>query len=122
MRWAASVPAHRMWMSVITLFEIDHGIAREERRDPVFAADLQRWRDQSVGTAFQDRIVPVDQRIAAIMARLAADVGTAKLPDLIVGATAFSRGMMLATRNTHDFEAMRAGGSAISLVDPWGKS
>lgn len=118
--WQASVRETAAWVSALTLFEIDLGIARVRRRDPVFADELAQWRDGRVLPAFADRIIAVDQEIATAMAQIDAAGQTAETVDLAIGATALTRRLTLATRNVSDFEGMALEERAITLVNPWG--
>ena len=68
--WANEVPAALMFMSVISLHELEHGVLLVERRDAAQGKVLREWLDGSVLTAFADRLLPVDEQIARRAAAL----------------------------------------------------
>lgn len=58
--WAKSVVAPRMFISAITLKELETGVLRIERRDPAQGKVLRAWLKRHVMPAFDARILPVD--------------------------------------------------------------
>ena len=111
--WIASTPADLLFVSVLTLGEIERGIARiRERGDTAQASGLERWlRDVEAG--FAERIVPVTLRIAGVWGRqdLAQPI---PVIDALIAATARVHGWIVVTRNTKDFE--RAG---VQVLNPF---
>jgi predicted nucleic acid-binding protein len=101
--WIAATPAERLYVSVLTLGEIEQGIARvRERADREQAAALERWvRDVKLG--FADRMLPVTLLVASTWGR---QQHARPLPaiDGLLAATAQTYGMTLVTRNVKDFE------------------
>jgi predicted nucleic acid-binding protein len=99
--WAEAVPAAHMFISAITLHELEHGVLLLERSGPNQGAVLRTWLDQNVAAAFADRILPVD----AAVARLAASLPVpqpAPFRDGLIGATALVHQMPIVTRNERD--------------------
>ncbi len=89
--------------SVLTLGEIEQGIARVRGRgDPQQASALERWL-QDVETGFEDRVLPVTLPIAAAWGR---QQYAQPLPviDALIAATARVHGMTVVTRNVKDFD------------------
>ena len=114
MEWALEIPAALMFMSVISLHELEHGVLLAERRDPLQGEVLRRWLDASVTPAFADRFLPVDEHIA----RLAAShhvPDPAPFRDALIAATAQVHTMTVVTRNVSDFERF----AGIELTNPW---
>ncbi len=101
------------FLSVITLNELRFGIRRVEPRDPVFAAQLSAWYGQMIARPNRFRILNVDRSIAELAADFRAAHNT-PFEDSVIAATAEVHGLILATRNTADFEA-----TGISLFNPW---
>ena len=99
--WSESKRITDMYLSVITIGEIERGIALEERRNPDFARILAQWL-ASVLSEFQGRILPVDMRIARRWGQISALIGNNN-PDLIIAATALERGLIMVTRNVRHF-------------------
>ncbi len=101
--WIAATPPDRLHVSVLTLGEIEHGIARiRSRGDQRQAVVLERWL-RDVETGFADRVLPVTLPIAAVWGRLQ---HAQPLPviDGLIAATAQVHGMIVVTRNAKDFE------------------
>ena len=59
--WAAAIPAAQLFISVISLHELEHGVLSVERHDPSQGAVLRQWLDVSVARAFAGRVLPVDE-------------------------------------------------------------
>jgi predicted nucleic acid-binding protein len=68
--WAESVPQAELYLSIITILEIEVGILRIERQDPARAARLRIWMDNYIRPSFVDRILRVDMEVALCCARL----------------------------------------------------
>lgn len=111
--WAENVDAGDLYISVITLQELEIGILLSERRDPVQGAQLRVWLNQHVQPAFAGRILPVDSRIALCSARLHVP-DPRPVRDGLIAATALVHGMTVVTRNVADFKA-----TGVTLLNPW---
>jgi toxin FitB len=112
--WANRVPAALMFLSVISLQELEHGVLLAERRDPRKGKVLREWLDGRVLPAFADRVVPVDTPVALQAAALHVP-DPAPVRDAFIGATALVHGMTVVTRNTTDFERY----TGLEVIDPW---
>ena len=112
--WAAELPAARLFISVITLHELEHGVLLAERADPAQGRVLRAWLDESVPAAFAERILPVDEGVARRAAGLHVPA-PAPFRDALIGATALVHGMTVATRNVRDFERF----AGLVVIDPW---
>jgi hypothetical protein len=99
--WLRSKPESALFLSVITLGEIERGIRAQERANPTFAADLLVWVDRTV-RLFSDRLLPFGPEEARIWGRLAQDIGHGGA-DLMIAATALARGATVVTGNVEDF-------------------
>ena len=93
--WIMGKPEDRLFLSVITLGEIERGIVRQTDRDPDFARDLRAWLDRTV-RLFADRILPFDADAARIWGGLTAQIGNTGA-DLLIAATALSRDWVVVT-------------------------
>ncbi|WFU07827.1 type II toxin-antitoxin system VapC family toxin [Rhizobium sp. CB3090] len=111
--WIASVPEQLLFISAVTLFEIELGILQVERRDKVQGAALRSWMEQGVKAAFQHRVVAINDQIALRCAYYSVP-DPRELRDAFIGATAWERGFILVTRNTRHFQGMD-----IELLNPW---
>jgi len=111
--WASSVPAGALFLSVITLLELETGVLLVERRDPAQGAVLRSWLDSHVLPAFAGRVLAVDVAVAQRCAQLHVPDRRADR-DALIAATALVHGMTVVTRNVGDFERTGA-----SILDPW---
>ena len=115
-RWAQSQDATDLYLSVITVQELEIGVLLAERRDPVHGAPLRRWLDEQVLPAFADRILPVNQAVSLKSASL--HVPDPKpIRDGLIAATALVHGMTVVTRNVADFK-----GTGVLILNPWSDS
>lgn len=99
--WLRGRAEAELFLSVVTLGEIERGIRAQERANPPFAADLRAWVDRTV-RLFSDRILPFDAEAARTWGRLSADIGHGGA-DLMIAATALARGATVVTGNLADF-------------------
>ena len=114
LEWADSASATSLFLSVITILELETGILLMERRDPPQGAMLRSWLNGQVLTAFQDRVLPVDTPVAQCCARLHVPDRRSDR-DALIAATALVHGMTVVTRNIDDFTA-----TGVPLLNPWG--
>jgi predicted nucleic acid-binding protein len=112
-RWAASVDAASLFLSVISIFEMEMGIRRMERRDRAQGSVLRSWLHTKILSAFQGRILPIDAEIAVRCAALHVP-DPRSYRDSFIAATALAYDMTVVTRNITDFKAM-----GVALLNPW---
>jgi len=101
LEWIASAAVDDLYISALTIYEIELGIERKRRVNPEFADELSRWLTAVIAT-YGDRILPLTTGAARRWARLAAKVGHEEL-DLAIAATALEHGLTVVTRNVADF-------------------
>jgi len=111
--WLRAQRPSDVFLSVVTVGEIERGIARQQRRDPAFASELSIWLDR-VLTWYGDRVLDIDVPTARRWGRLSGDLGN-ESADLIIAATALEHGLTVATRNTRHFEP-----AGIKVFNPFG--
>jgi len=112
-RWADSVDAGELYLSVISIQELEIGVLLVERRDSDQGAMLRTWLNGHVLPAFAGRILPVDTDVALRSARLHIP-DPHPVRDGLIAATALVHGMTIVTRNVYDFD--RSGGQ---VLNPW---
>jgi hypothetical protein len=111
--WANGVSVDALYISVITVLELELGILLRERRDPTQGALLRAWLEQQVIPGFANRVLPIDLASARRCAGL-------QVPDprpdrdALIAATALVFGLTVVTRNVRDFE-----GTGVVLFNPW---
>jgi hypothetical protein len=111
--WASQVDAASLYISAITILELEAGVLRIERRDAEQGAMLRAWLDGQVMATFKDRVLPIDTAVARRCAALHVPDPRAER-DAMIAATAIVHGMTVVTRNTPDFAA-----TGVMLLDPW---
>jgi predicted nucleic acid-binding protein len=111
--WAASVPAGSLYLSAITVLELEMGVLQIERRDRAQGGLMRTWMDEHVLPAFAGRVLAVDAAVALRCARLHVPNRLAER-DALIAATALVHGMTVVTRNVVDFKAAK-----VALIDPW---
>lgn len=99
--WIGRQRTSELFLSVVSIGEIERGIARQRGRDPAFAATLAAWLE-AVLSLYAERIVPFDLGAARRWGRLSADIGHDGA-DLMIAATALEHGLTVVTRNVGHF-------------------
>ncbi|KFI07468.1 type II toxin-antitoxin system VapC family toxin [Massilia sp. BSC265] len=111
--WAESVDAADLFVSAITIMELELGVLSIERKDATQGAMLRSWLEQHVLPEFSGRTLPVDTAVAQRCARLHVPDKRGER-DALISATALVHGMTVVTRNTADFDSTR-----VPLINPW---
>lgn len=111
--WAADVSADSLFLSVITILELEIGIQLVEHRDAAQGTQLRAWLEGNVLPAFSGRILPIDVPVAQRCAKLHVP-NPCSDRDALIAATALVHGMTVITRNIADFQATGA-----ALLNPW---
>ena len=111
--WLGAKDSRDLYISAITILELERGIHSIQRRDIEQGSRLRTWMDSRVRPEFAERIISIDEAIATRCAHL-------HIPDRrnegegIIAATAIVHGLVVVTRNIHAFQ-----GTGVVLVDPW---
>lgn len=111
--WADDVPETLFFLSSMTIFEIELGAARMERRDDQQGRTLRNWIDAVVLVNFASRILPIDIAVAMRAARLHVPNPRPER-DALIAATGLVYGMTVVTRNVADFEP-----TGVPVFNPW---
>ncbi|WP_426043452.1 type II toxin-antitoxin system VapC family toxin [Caulobacter sp. DWR3-1-2] len=109
--WAGGVARASLFISALTLLELETGVGRAERRDKTHGLALRAWLDVQVAPAFDGRILPVDAAVVRRCAQLPHGGGR----DALLAATALEHGLTLVTRNIAAFKATK-----VKLFNAWG--
>ena len=111
--WATSVLPSSLFLSAITILELELGVLLAERRDPTQGTVLRAWLDNRVLPAFADRVLPIDAEVARRCARLHVPDPRSER-DALIAATALVHGMTVVTRDATDF-----GRTGVEVINPW---
>ena len=111
--WAKATDPEFMYLSVITILELETGVLRVARRDQSQAKLFRTWIDDLIMPGFAGRILPVDLEVVRRCAPLHVPDPQPER-DALIAATALLHGMKIVTRNVRDFEPM-----GVPLLNPW---
>ena len=112
-QWLASQQTSDLYLSVVTVGEVQRGIVQQEQHNPPFAQDLASWLAR-VLRWYGDRVLPFDVSTAQRWGRLSASLGHDSV-DLMIAATALEHGLTVVTRNVRDFAP-----TGIQVLNPCG--
>ncbi len=105
-----------LFISVVTIGEIQHGI--EKMSSSTRRNDLEIWLNNDLITRFNQRIIALDIPIMVVWGALIAQTESQgkriSVMDGLIAATAMKNNLVLATRNTTDFEAC-----GTRIINPW---
>ena len=111
--WTERVDAADLFVSAITIMELELGVLSIERKDPTQGAMLRAWLEQHVLPEFAARTLPVNTAVAQRCARLHVPDKRSER-DALIAATALVHGMAVVTRNVADFKP-----TGVMIVNPW---
>jgi predicted nucleic acid-binding protein len=111
--WFKTQRESDLFLSVVTIGEIERGIQRQRAANLEFARTLAAWLD-AVMTLYGERILPFDLTAARRWGQLSARIGS-NSADLMIAATALEHGLIVATHNISHFEP-----TGIATIDPFG--
>jgi toxin FitB len=112
-QWADSVDTADLYLSAITIHELEIGVLLAERKDPPQGRMLRAWLNDHVLMAFDRRILQVGTAVAQRCAQLSVP-DPRPLQDGLIAATALVHGMTVVTRNVADFEP-----TGVRVLNPW---
>ena len=112
-QWASHISLDQLYLSALTVMEIELGVLRMERKDTRQGAELRTWLEGQVLADFSGRILPLE---VAVVRRCAELHVPDPMPerDAMIAATAMVHGMTLVTRNVIDFQRAK-----VKLFNPW---
>lgn len=111
--WAQSVDAAALFISAITIMELELGVLSIERKDAAQGAMLRLWLEQHVLPEFSGRTLPIDTAVAQRCVRLHIPDKRGER-DALIAATALVHGMTVVTRSVADFQPTEA-----TILNPW---
>lgn len=112
--WANQTSPQLMFLSAISIHELEHGVLLAERSDPHKGSILRCWLDDDVIPAFAGRILDVNAEIAISAAGFNVP-DPAPFRDSLIAATALAHKVTVVTRNLRDFERY----GTLDVLNPW---
>ena len=111
-RWVEAQRTSNLYLSVVTVGEVERGIVRQRRRDPAFAEALAGWLDRVLAW-YGDQVLSVDLPTARRWGQLSGALGH-EGADLLIAATALEHGLTVVTGNTRHFEP-----TGVAVLNPF---
>ena len=111
-RWAAKQPAEGLYLSAISILELELGVQAMEHRTPPQGSALRSWLN-AIRKGFAGRILVFSEETAVICASLHIPDPRSER-DAMIAATAIQHSFTVVTRNTADFDA-----TGVALLNPW---
>lgn len=112
-RWRVRADPDSLYLSAITIHELEAGILMLERRHPISGASLRDWMEFHILPLYSGRILPVDTAVAQCSAALHIPQ-TRPWADAFIAATGLVHGMTVVTRNVGDFLP-----TGVTVFNPW---
>ena len=112
-KWAERLPVATLYLSVISILELEIGILLVERRDQKQGGILREWMDDHLLPAFESRILAIDTAVVQRCAQLHVPDPQSDR-DALIAATALVHGMTVVTRNVAHFQP-----TGVPVVNPW---
>lgn len=110
--WFGAVRSTDLFVSVLTVGEIERGIERQRQLDLPFAERLAAWLETILRT-YESQLLPLDLAVARRWGRLSQQIGNNGI-DLAIAATALEHGLTVVTRNVSDFEP-----TGVAILNPF---
>lgn len=112
--WIEAAPAEALFLSAVTLAEIQRGIELARETDPAKASEIEHWLDAVAATW---AILPLTGPICRRWARLQHRKPREAIEDLLIAATALEQDLVVVTRNVKDYE-----GLGVRWLNPFGST
>lgn len=111
-RWVQGQKPETLFISVVSIGEIERGIEMARKTDAAFATELELWLEALL-RLYDDQVLPVSAHAARLWGRLSAKLGHDGV-DLLIAATALTNGLTVATRNVKHFAP-----TGVAVVNPF---
>jgi predicted nucleic acid-binding protein len=110
--WFRSTRGVDIFLSVVTIGEIERGVSQQQQVNPEFSQELTRWLD-GILLYYGDRILPVSVNVARRWGELSAKIGNSGA-DILIAATALEHGLSVVTRNQRHFTP-----TGVHVINPF---
>lgn len=109
--WLEAADEASLFVSAVTIGEIQAGIEKTRESDPAKAAEIERWLEQ---LTLSSNVLPMDAAAFREWGRLTHRKSDTLLEDAMIAATARLHKLVVVTRNVADFKAL-----AVKTLDPF---
>lgn len=116
LRWFECQTEKTLYLSIITIGEIEkgiYGLAHSKRR-----LRLETWLLDELAPSFQNRLLGIDRKLMTAWAKMIAELKTKGMNrqsfDSVIEATALHHQLILVTRNVKNFQ-----NSQVTILNPW---
>jgi predicted nucleic acid-binding protein len=109
--WINRLQADQIYLSAVTVGELQSGVELTRRQDPAKAAEIELWIDQLAESA---QVLPMDVPCFREWARLMEGKAEGLIEDVMIAATARIHRLTIATRNERDFKQL-----GVQVLDPF---
>ena len=109
--WFAAAEEASLFVSAVTIGEIQAGIEKTRETDPAKAAEIERWLEQLTASS---NLLPMDAAAFREWGRLTHRKSDTLLEDAMIAATARLHKLVVVTRNVADFKAL-----GVKTLDPF---
>lgn len=109
--WLESVDDTKLYLSAVTLGEIQAGVEVTREQDAAKAAEIEAWLEL---VAASYNVLPMDAPVFRRWARLMHRTSNTLYEDAMIAATADVHGLTVVTRNVADFKSF-----GVSLLNPF---
>ena len=110
--WIEAAADADLYLSAVTLGEIQVGIEMTREQDALKAAEIEAWADQVAATY---NVLPMDATTFRIWAKLMHRQSDTVYEDAMIAASAIAHHLTVVTRNVRDFERFN-----VPLFNPFG--
>lgn len=111
-RWVRAQKPETLFISVVSIGEIERGIEQVRKTDAVVATELELWLEALL-RLYDDHVLPVSANAARLWGKLSAKLGHDGV-DLLISATALAHGLTVVTRNVNHFVP-----TGVAVINPF---
>ena len=113
MAWLAAQEAATLYISALTIGELQRGIELTRAQDAAKAAEIEAWLEQVVTSG---QVLPMDAAVCREWARRMHGRSNTLVEDAFIAATAMVHRLTVATRNVRNFKAL-----GVKTLNPFEK-
>ena len=110
-RWVEETSPDALFISAVTVGEIQSGIEITREQDPAKADELEEWLARLIAS---HEVLPMDAALFREWGRIKHKQSDTLIVDAMIAATAKVRGLTVATRNVSDFRTL-----GVDVFDPF---